>query len=97
MNMWQEYDQYDEIVSEAWNLEVDNQGNPVIFLYKILANIKMALKNLNRAHFWNISGQVKLTETELTELIAMLHEDPFNEELIHKEKATKEKLLQLLK
>lgn len=85
------------MVTTAWNVVVESDGNPMITLYKRLTNIKTALKQLNRDHFWNISGRVKETESILTTQIARLQEDPFNDTFISNSKETKDTLLQLLK
>lgn len=40
LNVWQDFEQYEKVVSEAWNLEAQNDGNPIFRMYKRLENIK---------------------------------------------------------
>ncbi|XP_020252332.1 uncharacterized protein LOC109829702 [Asparagus officinalis] len=93
-NMWTNHSDFIPIVKVIW--EQDINGYNMYKLFQKLKCLKPVLKNLNKRHFMNISEQVLRAKEELEDTQRQLIDEPFNSNLISKEKACSSKYLCLL-
>ncbi|XP_020249274.1 uncharacterized protein LOC109826664 [Asparagus officinalis] len=83
-SMWIKHPDFYAKVKSVW--EQNFRGYYMYKLVMKLKNLKPVLKELNKRHFMNISEQFIRAKGELTKIQQHLANDPFNSDLIIKEK-----------
>ncbi|GFY81235.1 hypothetical protein Acr_01g0010440 [Actinidia rufa] len=73
-NMWAKHDNFLELVSSAWQMQMD--GTAMYKLCKRLKALKGPLKILNRQQFSHISARTEEAEENLAQAQQQLHDNP---------------------
>ncbi|GFZ21585.1 hypothetical protein Acr_29g0007470 [Actinidia rufa] len=73
-NMWAKHDNFLELVSPAWQMQMD--GTAMYRLCKRLKALKGPLKFLNRQQFSHISARAEEAEENLVQAQQQLHDNP---------------------
>ncbi|XP_020271529.1 uncharacterized protein LOC109846694 [Asparagus officinalis] len=82
--MWTKHDRFLPTVSNIWESKI--QGFIMFLVYTKLKLLRGALKDLNKKHFKNISGQVQRAIIALEDAQRTLQSNPLNPALISHEK-----------
>ncbi|KAF9595536.1 hypothetical protein IFM89_000624, partial [Coptis chinensis] len=87
-NAWVLHSEYQELLQYTWNIQV--HGNPITVLIAKLRALKASLKEWSREHFYDLHKQVTEAKDLMLSLHKLLHDDPPNCELAHKENEARE-------
>ncbi|KAF9614098.1 hypothetical protein IFM89_015360 [Coptis chinensis] len=87
-NAWVLHSEYQELLQYTWNIQV--HGNPIAVLTAKLRALKASLKEWSRKHFYGLHKQVTEAKDLMLSLQKLLHDDPPNCELAHKENEARE-------
>ncbi|XP_020245216.1 uncharacterized protein LOC109823347 [Asparagus officinalis] len=93
-NMWVKHLEFIPTVKKVWEQNIE--GYKMYSFHTKLKKLKLALKELNKKHFMNISEQVHRAKDELADTQRLLNGDPFSSDLINREKECIKKYDRLL-
>ncbi|XP_020240918.1 uncharacterized protein LOC109819572 [Asparagus officinalis] len=93
-NMWVKHPEFIPTVKKVWEQNIE--GYKMYSFHTKLKKLKLALKELNKKHFMNISEQVHRAKDELADTQRLLNGDPFSSDLINREKECIKKYDRLL-
>ncbi|XP_020261317.1 uncharacterized protein LOC109837465 [Asparagus officinalis] len=82
--MWTKHENYLPTITSVWNTKVT--GYAMFSVYSKLKLLKIALKELNKRHFKNISEQVIRSKQALQDAQKNLQVDPLNQSFIDQER-----------